>query len=73
MTLLAVAVTMLAVLIGGDVAGYEIIRPMAIVVLGGIVTSAITTLFVVPALYRQIARRPAPIDELFSPDGVEEV
>ena len=35
----------------GDLAGHEIVNPMAGVVLFGLVTAAVTTLFVVPALY----------------------
>jgi Cu/Ag efflux pump CusA len=40
----------------GDVAGLEIVRPMAVVLLGGLVTSALTNLFVVPAVYARFAR-----------------
>jgi Cu/Ag efflux pump CusA len=35
----------------GDVAGLEIAYPLAVVVVGGVVTSTLGTLFVVPALY----------------------
>jgi Cu/Ag efflux pump CusA len=35
----------------GDIAGHEIARPMAIVVLSGLVTSTVLNLFVMPALY----------------------
>ena len=35
----------------GDIAGHEIVRPMAIVVLSGLVTSTVLNLFVMPALY----------------------
>jgi Cu/Ag efflux pump CusA len=35
----------------GDVAGLEIAYPFAVVVVGGIVTSTLGTLLVVPALY----------------------
>jgi Cu/Ag efflux pump CusA len=35
----------------GDVAGLEIVHPLAVVVVGGIVTSTLGTLLVVPALY----------------------
>ena len=37
----------------GDVAGLELIHPMAIVFLGGLVTSTLANLFVLPALYLQ--------------------
>jgi hypothetical protein len=36
----------------GDVAGLEIARPAAIAIVGGLVTSTLATLFVLPALYR---------------------
>jgi len=53
-------VTLPAVLIG-QVPGVEILRPMAIVVLGGLVTATLVTLFVVPALYLRFAgHRPPP-------------
>jgi Cu/Ag efflux pump CusA len=35
----------------GTMAGLEIVHPMAVVILGGLVTSTLLTLFVVPALY----------------------
>jgi CzcA family heavy metal efflux pump len=35
----------------GDIAGLEIVQPMAVVVLGGLVTSTLLSLVVVPALY----------------------
>jgi len=35
----------------GNVAGLEILHPAAIVILGGLVTSTVLTLFVIPALY----------------------
>jgi Cu/Ag efflux pump CusA len=40
----------------GPAAGLEVLRPFAIVVLGGLLTSAIVTLFVLPAVYAQVAR-----------------
>jgi CzcA family heavy metal efflux pump len=48
------AVTMLALLplvIAGGIPGHEVIRPMAVVIVGGLVTSAWLNLLVVPALY----------------------
>ena len=35
----------------GDIPGHEIEHPMAVVILGGLVTSTLLNLFVVPSLY----------------------
>jgi Cu/Ag efflux pump CusA len=54
-TVVPAIVTILAlipVIVAGDVAGLEIARPMAIVMIGGFLTSALLTLFVLPSLYR---------------------
>jgi Cu/Ag efflux pump CusA len=46
---------MLPFAILGDVAGLEIAHPLAVVVLGGVVTSTLGTLLVLPALYARFA------------------
>jgi CzcA family heavy metal efflux pump len=51
LTALATAFTLLPLLIGGNVPGQEILQPMAVVVLGGLVTTTMLNLFVAPALY----------------------
>jgi Cu/Ag efflux pump CusA len=43
----------------GDIAGLEILHPAAVVILGGLVTSTILTLFVVPALYPRFVAKAA--------------
>ena len=48
-------------------AGAEVQRPLATVVIGGLVTSTALTLFVVPALYAWAMRR----DDVASPATVE--
>jgi Cu/Ag efflux pump CusA len=40
----------------GDRSGQEIEHPMAVVIVGGLVTSTLLNLFVVPALYLVIGR-----------------
>jgi CzcA family heavy metal efflux pump len=53
----ATAVVMLTFVIAGDRPGLEIVHPMAIVVLGGLVTSTLLSLFVLPALYLRFGGR----------------
>jgi CzcA family heavy metal efflux pump len=48
---LATGLALLPLVIAGNIAGNEITRPMAVVILGGLVTSTVLTLFVLPALY----------------------
>jgi Cu/Ag efflux pump CusA len=51
MTASATVLLILPALFMGDVPGLEILRPMTIVMLGGLITSTVTTVFMVPALY----------------------
>ena len=51
MTASATALAMLPLVVLGTRPGYEVVHPMAIVVLGGLVSSSLLSLFVVPALY----------------------
>lgn len=50
-TLLATGLAVVPFILLGDNPGNEIVRPMAIVILGGLVTSLVITLFVMPILY----------------------
>ena len=50
-TALATTAVLLPLLVGGNGVGIELVRPMAAVILGGLVTSTLLNLFVVPALY----------------------
>jgi Cu/Ag efflux pump CusA len=66
-TAAATAVALLPFVVLGDRPGYEIVHPMALVVLGGLVTTTLLSLFVVPALYLRFgprARRLTPEDDL---------
>ncbi|HEV2773503.1 MAG TPA: efflux RND transporter permease subunit [Thermoleophilaceae bacterium] len=47
----ALTLLLLPLVVLGDMPGLEIAHPMAIVVLGGLVTSTLVSLFVLPALY----------------------
>jgi CzcA family heavy metal efflux pump len=51
MTTLCTAVALLPIIIPGSIPGHEIEHPMAVVILGGLVTSTLLTLFVLPFLY----------------------
>ncbi|MGH3245428.1 MAG: efflux RND transporter permease subunit [Trebonia sp.] len=62
MTALATALALVPLIIYGDQPGHEIEYPMAIVILGGLATSTLLNLFVLPSLYLLVAgwRRSAP-------------
>lgn len=51
MTALTAGLALVPLAIAGDIPGHEIEHPMAIVILGGLVTSTLVNLFIVPALY----------------------
>lgn len=59
MTALASALALIPLAMGGDKPGNEIQSPMAIVILGGLVTSTLLNLIVVPAVYFMIEKRKA--------------
>jgi CzcA family heavy metal efflux pump len=51
MTALTTGLALLPFVLFGNIPGHEVVRPMAIVVLGGLVTSTLLNLFILPALY----------------------
>lgn len=51
MTALTTALALLPIAMAGDAPGYEIENPMAVVILGGLVTSTILNLVLMPGLY----------------------
>lgn len=51
MTALTAGLALVPLAITGNLPGHEIEHPMAIVILGGLVTSTLVNLFIVPALY----------------------
>jgi len=57
---LVVGLGFLPMVFFGSIAGLEILSPMALVVLGGLVTSTLTNLYAVPALYMQFGRGAVP-------------
>ena len=56
MTALATGLALVPLVVSGDIPGHEIEYPMAIVILGGMVTSTLLNLFVVPSLYLKFGR-----------------
>ncbi len=56
MTAGATALALVPLAAAGDLPGHEIEHPMAIVILGGLVTSTLLNLFVVPALYLRFGK-----------------
>jgi len=56
MTAATAGLGLVPLVIVGDVPGQEIVLPTAIVILGGLVTSTLLTLFVVPSLYLRFGR-----------------
>ena len=51
MTALTAGLALVPLVIAGNTPGHEIEHPMAIVILGGLLTSTLVNLFIVPSLY----------------------
>ena len=60
MTALTAGLALVPLVWAGNIPGHEIEHPMAIVVLGGLITSTLVNLFVVPALYLVYGKRNLP-------------
>jgi Cu/Ag efflux pump CusA len=56
MTTLATALALVPLVAAGSIPGHEIEHPLAVVVLGGLVTSTLLNLFVVPSLYLRFGK-----------------
>jgi multidrug efflux pump subunit AcrB len=73
-----IAMTSLATIIGliptalGLEAGTESNRPLALAVVGGLTSSTVLSLFLVPAMFLLVAKRGPATDELAVPAGLEE-
>ena len=59
-TAITTAAALLPLVLFGDSAGLEIAHPMAVVILGGLVTSTLLHLFIMPALYFSLGPSPEP-------------
>jgi Cu/Ag efflux pump CusA len=67
-TAIGTALVLLPLVVSGPVAGLEIVQPMAIVILGGLVTTTLLVLFVLPAVYLRLG--PSRDREAVSPATV---
>jgi Cu/Ag efflux pump CusA len=56
MTSLATGLALVPLVVLGDIPGHEIEHPMAVVIIGGLVTSTLLNLFVVPSLYLRFGK-----------------
>jgi Cu/Ag efflux pump CusA len=59
-TALTLGAALVPLVLFGAITGLEIVHPMAVVMLGGLVTSTLFTLFVIPALYLRFGSNPEP-------------
>lgn len=57
MTALSSALALIPLAVNGDKPGNEIQSPLAIVILGGLLTSTVLNVFIVPLVYRYINRK----------------
>lgn len=56
MTALTAGLALMPLVVAGNIPGHEIEHPMAIVILGGLVTSTLVNLFIVPSLYLDLKK-----------------
>ena len=68
MTTLCTALALLPLVVRGSIPGHEIEYPMAVVILGGLVTSTLLTLFVVPILYLRLGAQDADTADQLPPE-----
>ena len=71
----AIGLALLPLVVLGGSPGNEIVHPMAVVILGGLVTSTLFSLVVVPALYLLFApkTRPKPFQRVVGQTSCREV
>lgn len=64
---IATTLALVPVVVAGDIAGLEILRPMAVVTVGGLLGSALVTLLILPAMYLRhgyVAKRDTVAEDL---------
>ena len=57
MTAMTTALALMAIIVGGNRPGQEIEHPMALVILGGLVSSVLLNLLVMPVLYWKFGKK----------------
>jgi len=62
MTALATGLALLPLVMSGQKPGHEVEYPLAVVIMGGLVTSTLLNLFLLPSLYLKFGQRTATID-----------
>ena len=69
MTSLATGLALVPLVVLGERPGHEIEHPLAVVILGGLVTSTLLNLLVVPSLYLRFGHRPTAGPVVVPPGG----
>lgn len=64
MTTLATGLALVPLIVMGTIPGHEIEHPMAVVIVGGLVTSTLLNLFILPSLYLRFAKPRAKAEPL---------
>jgi CzcA family heavy metal efflux pump len=72
-TAIAAALVFLPLVVAGSRAGFEVVHPLAVAVLGGLVTSTLLALFVLPALYAHFGAPSEPGSGPLRPERFVEV
>ncbi len=62
MTAFATGLAVMPMVVAGEVAGLEILHPMAIVTLGSLITATLHNLFILPALYLRYGMHTRPVE-----------
>jgi len=60
MTALSTGLALVPLVVGGNKPGQEIEYPMAVVILGGLITSTVLNLFLLPPIYAAFGRVDRP-------------
>ena len=64
MTALTTGLALVPLIIAGNIAGQEIEYPMGVVIVGGLISSTVINLFIVPSLYLRFGKRKREMAEL---------